>query len=321
MNAQHPKLKAYVSLKLLSEDVEFMNSLSFITNDITIHSYKQRPTKYELKKIVKNYDIVIIGIKEVIDTEIASCIGKLKVLSSITTGMDHINVTAVKDKNVTLLTLKHSNATSVAEYTLSMILYFAKCLKNGDISARNGLDREGLVCAPFDLNNRRIGIVGAGKIAYNVARLAKAFNMYVDVWTKHPKLHPEFNNLSCSFVDNISTLFKKCDIISINIPLSTSTKNMITMDHINCINGEIILVNTSRKEIITPGVIKLGIEKGKIKGCGLDVFYDDDLNIKNNILFSPHIAGANEDSLRNMKLDLAEQLLNHFKINRSNPLY
>ena len=305
-------LKIYICIKSLGNDKEFMSKLKEISNLITIHPRSERPTKEELCEIVRDYDIIICGVFEKLDRDVAYNVGRLKIIGTLSVGLDHIDIGSFKSKGVEIVNVPHSNAISVAEHTWALILSLVKRLPEGDIAVRDGLGRKGVSDRPIELYQKTLGIIGAGPIAYYVAKFGRAFNMNVLVWTYHPEKHKEFTEIGARFVNKLENLLKACDILTIHIPLTNKSKNLINKNLLQSLNRErpLILINTSRPEIIEKGLIPNGLNQGYIERCGLDVYYDDEVSLcpKYKVIFSPHIAGLSREAIKRMRLDLIEKI-------------
>lgn len=311
-------LKIYLCIKSLGNDREFMSKLKEISSLITIHPKLERPTKEELCEIVKDYDIIICGVFENLDRDVAYNVERLKIIGTLSVGLDHIDISAFKYKGVEIVNVPHSNAISVAEHTWALILSLVKRLPEGDVAVRDGLGRKGISDRPFELFQKTLGIIGAGPIAYYVAKFARAFNMNVLVWTFHPEKHKEITEIGANFVNKLESLLKTCDILTIHIPLTNITRNLISKNLLYSLNRErpLILINTSRAEIIEKGFIPNGLKHGYIERCGLDVYYNDEVLSykKYKVILSPHVAGLSQEAIRRMRFDLIKginDLLEH----------
>jgi len=305
-------LKIYVCIKSLGNDIEFMNKLKEISKIITVHPKSDRPTKEELCEIVREYDIIICGVFEKLDRDVAYNVGRLKIIGTLSVGLDHIDINAFKTKGVEIINIPHSNAISVAEHTFALILALVKRLPEEDVAVRMGQRRKGVPDRPIELYQKTLGIIGAGPIAYYVAKFAKAFNMNILVWTFHPEKHKEFIEIGVNFVDRFENLLEKCDILTIHIPLTDKTKNLISKELLYSINREkpLILINTSRAEIIEKSLIPDALKRGYIDRCCLDVYYDDEISLcpKYKVIFSPHIAGLSQEGIKRMRFDLIKKI-------------
>lgn len=307
-------VKIYACIKSLENDYEFMGKIKTLSNLITIHPTLQRPTKKELCKIVRDYDIIICGIFEKLDRDVAKNVRRLKIIGTLSVGLDHIDVDAFKYRGVKTINVPHSNAISVAEHTWAFILSLAKRLPEADVAVRENLGREGVKDRSIELYQKTLGIVGAGPVAYYVAMFAKAFEMNVLVWTFRPEKHKEFIEIGANFVNRLEDLLQICDILTVHIQLSDKTRNLINKKLLYSINREksLIIINTSRQEIIEKGLIPDGLQQGYIDRCGLDVYYDDEISFctKYKVIFSPHIAGLSREAIKRMRLDLLEKIEN-----------
>ncbi|HEY0323632.1 MAG TPA: NAD(P)-dependent oxidoreductase [Pyrinomonadaceae bacterium] len=310
MKCDKNKIAIYICIKSLEEDLEFINLLRAISGSIRIHPSATRPTKGELCEIVKDYDIVICGIQEKFDLNVAECIQRLKVIASLSTGVDHIDVHAFEVRNIKIINVPHSNNISVAEHTWAMIFALSKKLFEADAAVRSGEERGGIKERPMELYGKTIGIVGAGSIAYHVAQIACILGCSIKIWTFHPERHNEFKSLRATLVPSLEELIMRCDVLTIHLPLTSMSRNLIRKEHLLNVQRPLILVNTSRAEIIEKGALVESLEKKDMLRCGLDVYYDDELTKypAYKVILSPHIAGLSQESTKRMHRDLVQRL-------------
>lgn len=165
------KLKAYIAIQNFNPiALEILKSIF----DVYLHKSSKRPTHEELKEIVKDYDVLIIGIKEKLTEEIYKNSKKLKIIGTLSIGVEHINQAFFKDPSIRIINTPCSNVSSVAEHTLSLMLAIQKRLLMTHKATINMLEREDIVL-PYELLNKTIGIIGAGKIALRVIKILKCF--------------------------------------------------------------------------------------------------------------------------------------------------
>lgn len=306
------EIKIYVCINALKKDEEFIKSLQDISNIICFHPSKKRPKNEELCDIVRDYDIVICGINEKMDSQVAKCAKRLKIIASLSVGLDHIKVEQFKRVGVEIINIPHSNAISVAEHTWAMILALSKRLFESDKAVRRGQGRSGITDRPIELYGKALGIIGAGQIAYHVAKIGCSFGMRVLIWTFHPERHNEFKQFNSYFASNLEELINLCDVLTIHIPFTKETYKLINKDLIakEKRNNPLMLINTSREDIIERNTILYGMNKGVIERCALDVFYEDEVIKlpKDRIILTPHIAGLTKEALKKMRMDLVENI-------------
>lgn len=303
-------LRIYLCIRALAKDATFMRQLAAISSNITVHPSTARPSRQELVDIVKNYEIIICGINEQLDSQVASEVGKLRIIASLSSGSDHIAIPAFEAMGVKIITLPGANAVSVAEHTWALILALVKALCEGDAAVRNRVGRRGMTNRPIELRGKSLGIVGAGRIAYEVARIGSCLGVKLSIWTLEPARHPEFNALNVTFSTDLGELIKRSDIVTIHLPLNDQTRSLIGADLLMQARVPLVLVNTSRAELLQPDALKIAFERGFVTMCGLDVYTDSDITDlpAHQVLFSPHIAGLTRESVSAMRQELVREL-------------
>lgn len=301
----------YVCLPYLEEDEEFILSLQEVFKQVIIHEGKERPDKEELKDIAKNYESVIIGTQEIMDEEIAESAKNLKSVGTLSTGLDHINLPAFKEKGVEIFSTTQTNSISVAEHTIGLILSLHKRLIESHKSVLEGKDREGLKQRPIELSQKTVGVIGAGSIAEGLVDMLQAFGTKIKVWTFNPEKHTDIENSNIELESDLKQLIKTSDIVTIHIPLSEKTEDLINQKLLHKISTDKsrILIDTSRTEIVEESVLEDLGENSAFNSAGLDV-YPKDLpnNSDSRIIFTPHIAGLTQESSRRMRDELVSKL-------------
>jgi phosphoglycerate dehydrogenase-like enzyme len=302
----------YVSLSDFSE--EALNILNRVCSDITVRKAGDRPTEDELCELVKKYDILIIGAKEKMTQRVHSNSQKLKILGTLSIGLDHIDNSFVEDSNIKIINCPNSNVVSVAEYTFALILALYKKLFKAHQSTISLVGRKGLEGLPFDLNGKVLGILGAGRIGTKVIQIAKAFDMKVLCYTSNPTKNIELLSLGVHFSD-LKELFVKSDIISIHLPFTNETNKLISSELIAMMKKTAILINTARVNIVDNFSLSNALKNKDIFGAAIDLDVEDKKTIElfkdlSNIILTPHIAGITIDSILRMDIELANHIIN-----------
>ncbi|MDB2648005.1 NAD(P)-binding domain-containing protein [Flavobacteriaceae bacterium] len=270
--------------------------------------YKYVNGSYESFKNYKHLnsvEILIVRLKNKINADLISCFKNLKIVISATTGLNHIDLQILKSKKIQLISLKgHENflkqIPSTAELTFSLILNLMKNVTQSIESVKSGnWNRENF--KGFQLFNKKIGIIGLGRIGTMVARYAKAFGMKIFYYD------PYVENNSFNKVDNVLELVSKVDIITIHIDYNVNNKKFIDKNIISHFKNDIYIINTSRGEIWDEKEIVKMLKKGIIKGLAVDVLSDETGDLKANpiwnerfnpkVLLTPHIGGASFDAM------------------------
>jgi phosphoglycerate dehydrogenase-like enzyme len=207
-------------------------------------------------------------------------------------GYDNVDLAACARRGIAVANAAGINARAVAEHVFAFIFVWYKNIDPFDRIVKNGgwtdtADRTGAV-----LSDKRIGIVGIGRIGREVARLARAFGMDVlgcggRFLQEEPGIRP---------VD-LETLLRESDIVTLHVSLNEQTRHLIGRREFARMKGDAFLVNTARGGVVDEAALFKALKEGKIGGAGLDVFEteplpaDSPLRSLNNVLLTPHVAG------------------------------
>lgn len=253
-----------------------------------------------------NYDCVVIFVNSKISLKVLEKLKKIKYIVTMSTGFDHIDILECKKRRINVSNVPFYGENTVAEHAFSLILSLSRKLKNAfEKVKKDEFDFVGL--EGFDLKNKTIGIVGAGHIGRNVAKIAKGFDMKVLLSDPHPDKNFE-KELDVRYV-SFKTLLKKADIISLHVPLNNKTKHLINKDSVKLMKKGNYLINTSRGAVVDSSALKYGLDNKIIAGAGLDVLEGEE-NIKDEM----ELLKKGNISLEDMKIFLE----NHEMMKREN---
>ena len=250
-------------------------------------------------------EILIVRLGGIVDKELIDFFPNLRVILSATTGQNHLDKDAVRRKNIKLITLRGQNKfletiSSTAELTWGLILnLFSKIhISNNDVKLGNW-NREKF--KGYQLRNKKIGIVGLGRIGKKVAKYALAFDMKVFYYD--PNVHID----TYIKMNNIEDLVSSVDIITIHIHSDQSNYNFFNKKLISKIKKGAAIVNTSRGEVWDEYFIIQALKNNQLSAVATDVINDETLNymkspiwesrLENNLLVTPHIGGASFDAM------------------------
>ena len=178
-------------------------------------------------------------------------------------------------------------------------------------------ERKGMSGLPVDMYGKTLGVVGAGRIGTKVMQMASAFGMMVLCYTYHPEKHRDLEDLGVKFV-NIEELFRGSDIITIHLPLTDESNDLISKDLIKLMKKTSIIINTSRTGIVDMTALKEALDNKSIFGAGIDLDQGDLETPKKlgglpNVILTPHSAGVTKDSIVRMDTDLAGYIVDKVK--------
>lgn len=304
-------LKAYSIFKDLNP-----KACEIITNagiELELSPKEERPDKEELIELLKKYDILIIGVKEKFTQDMLKEVKRKKVLATLSIGLDHIDKSFFESEYIKVINCPTANVISVAEHIFSLILSLKKrIIEANDISIKGGT-KKGLPRTSQDISGSTIGMIGAGKIAKEVMKIAKVFNMKIVCYTLHPEKHQDLSEQEIQFLD-LDELLATADIITVNIPLNEASENLISKDKIRLMKKSATFINTSRAEIVDVNALMKYADENETFNVGLDVDvenYKEILSVKrNNVIITPHIAGVTQQAIERMDIELANNIKN-----------
>ncbi len=254
-----------------------------------------RPSGFELKRLLDSYDIVFISTAQKMPEDMFADINTPKIIGTASSGTDHIHIPQGKQHLIKIANATHANRTTVAEHTFGLILTLRKRLIEGRRISSEGKSKKEMKEKPIDLFGSTMGVIGAGGIASAVLRLAKCFGMSCLCWTLHPEHHLDLSDDGVKFVD-IETLLSRSDVVSVNIPLSEQTRNLVSSECVDMLKDNSVFVTTSRIGVTDKEALFTKAHHCKDFGLGMDVDASDVLGLwspdMDNVIITPHIGGG-----------------------------
>ncbi|WP_152020217.1 D-2-hydroxyacid dehydrogenase [Aliarcobacter butzleri] len=272
--------------------------------DVNIFSKFGNVTSYDSTKEnetaqrVKNADIVLTNKVVIGKNEIDN--SNIKLICITATGMNNVDLEYAKEKNIAVKNVAGYSTSSVVQVGFSMILYFVQKLNYYKKYVDEGNWQKNELFTHidepfFELDKKRVGIIGLGEIGRNFAKKAKAFDCEVVYYSTSGKNNSnEYKSIS------LDELLKTSDIISIHAPLNENTKNLLTYENMKNMKNGAILLNLGRGGIINENDLAKLIDEKEIY-CGIDVVSKEPieesnplLKVKNKdrLLLTPHIGWA-----------------------------
>ncbi|TDP59221.1 D-3-phosphoglycerate dehydrogenase [Flavobacterium dankookense] len=279
----------------------------------------------ELIEKIQTVDVLFIRLRFNLSKEILSQTSSLKYILTATTGLDHINVDYFQGNGGRVISLKGEadflgTIPSTAEHTWGLLLALMKKIPNAFADVKSGnWNRDNF--KGNNLKDKKIGILGLGRVGKQVAKFAEAFQMeiaYFDV--------QQIESYYLKFTD-AKDLFSWADIISIHIPYTFENEKYVDKDLLSSCNSNAILINTSRGKIWDETVVAEFLRENKIKAIATDVLFDEYnnsvsknplvqlTNLNYNIIITPHIAGATFESMTMTEDFIVMKFLNTLKSN------
>jgi D-3-phosphoglycerate dehydrogenase len=287
------------------------------------HSVTYTPaiTRAEILEQVSQFEGLIIRSKTPMDQELLSLATKLKFIARAGAGLDQIDLEYLENRDIKLFHAAKGNRDSVAEHALGMMLALFNQLKKADSEVRNGIwDREGN--RGVELKGKTVGILGFGNMGKAFAKRLQGFGVKIVAYDKYKK------GFGSKRIEEVSwdELKSKADILSIHVPLTAETRNLLTFEELASFKNSIWLINTARGEVISFDTLNKALDRGILNGAALDVLENEkvkkftekqkdefeQLATKANVLFSPHVAGWTFESYEKINKVLVENIKKSF---------
>lgn len=247
-----------------------------------------------------------------INSSSLSSMPELKLIISCTSGFDHIDLEVCKNKNIIVTHTPSAHTQAAAELTWSLILSVVRKINLAHSQTLKGnWNREPLVGS--ELLNKKIGIVGVGRIGQKIAKFANAFDMNLFGFDPYQE-DSVFESLNIKRV-SFHELLLQSDIITFHVPKSKETTHMLRASNLEDLAHGVYLINTSRGEVIDPQIYMAGLTQGYIKGLGLDVHYKEPLDKETPYLksqqgvFTPHVGATTQEALFRASQEAQEKLI------------
>ena len=283
-------------------------------------------SKENLIKELKEVDAVALRTATLYEDVLMHC-PKIKIISRHGVGYNNVDLDYLNQHKKALAVTGTSNAVSVAEHVMTMFLYLAKKINKSDILVRtNEFMNKSSIGNFFELYQKNILILGFGRIGQAVAQRCKGFDVNILVYDPYvnKKIIQKNDYRKVDFEYGI----KKADYITIHMPLSDQTKNLISRKEFEQMKSNVIVVNTARGGIINEQDLYWALKNKKIYGAGTDVFEIEPPNSNNplftldNILLSPHNAALTLECRKRMAIETIENIVfyleDHSKLNKQN---
>jgi len=277
----------------------------------------------ELIKVIKDVHILGIRSKTFISKRVLDSAKKLQAIGCFCIGTNQVDMKACKLKGVAVFNAPYSNTRSVAELVIGSSIMLIRKIIDKNKSAHEGIwNKEAK--GSFELRGKTIGLIGYGNIGMQTSIMAEAMGMKVKFYDVETKL-PLGNAIA---VKSIKELVSTSDIISLHVPETSQTKNLINKEVIKQIKQGAILINYARGEVVDLDALAVAIKNKHISGAAIDVYplepekngdkFQTPLQGLSNVILTPHIGGSTEEAQENIGDDVSIKLYQYLELGVSN---
>ena len=273
----------------------------------------------ELKEAIRDVDAHIIRSGTTVTAEIIEVAENLKVICRAGVGVDNINIEAATKKGIIVMNVPGENSNAAAELTMALMLALSRNVAKADKSLKEGKwERSELIGQ--ELKNKKLGVVGFGKVGGEVASRARSFKMDVSVYD--PYVADEIIVESGAKASTLEKLLKEVDYLTLHLPLNEDTRHLINADSIKIMKDGVRIINCARGGLIDEQALTEALNEGKIKGAGLDVFENEPpenspLLKAENVLLTPHLGASTEEAKIGVSLGACKQVRDFLLSNRA----
>lgn len=258
----------------------------------------------ELVQALGDADALIVRNRAQVDAQLLAAAPKLRVVGRLGVGLDNIDMDACAARGIAVIPATGANAQAVAEYVIAaaMLLLRGACHATGDVAA--GRWPRGALSDGREFAGTTLGLVGFGSIGRLTGRLARALGV------RTIGFDPQVPVTSAAWSDDATgprtfeQVLAEADVVSLHVPLTPATRNLIDAARLATMKPEAILINTSRGGVVDEAALAAALRSGRLAGAALDVFEREPLAAGSpladcpNLLLTPHIAGVTRESNR-----------------------
>ena len=232
-----------------------------------------------------------------VDAPLLAAMPDLEFVSSMSVGVDHVDVAALSARNIPLGNTPGVLVDTTADTAFALMLAAARRVVEADHFVRQGNWTQENAWAPDfftgkDVSGATMGIIGLGQIGQAMARRAAGFGMEVLAWNRTPREVPGVESVS------MEELLKRSDFVSLHVALAQETRHLMNAERIAMMKSDAVLINTARGGIVDEGALAVALGNGHLAAAGIDVFENEPVSPDNpllshaNVVVAPHIGSA-----------------------------
>lgn len=303
-------MKVLVSDPIPDEAVEIMRNEG-LTVDVNTGLSEE-----ELIKIIPEYDAIIVRSGTKVTEEVIKAAKNLKFIGRAGVGVDNIDVKAATQRGIIVANAPGGNTVSTAEHTFALILSLLRKIPSAVNSVKSGKwERKKFIGT--ELRGKTIGVLGLGRVGFEVAKRASAFEMNVIAYDPYiSKERAEEIGVKLVSFDEV---IKKSDIITIHVPKTKETTHLISEKEIESMKDGVFIINCARGGIVDETALYNAIVKNKVRGAAIDVYEkeppepDNPLLKLDDVVTTPHLGASTREAQLGVGLTIANEIINFAK--------
>lgn len=313
-------MKVIISELIWPEGVERLQKEARVVYDQELWKDSER-----LQAELTDADALIVRNQTQVTAALLDSGPALRAVGRLGVGLDNVDLEAANSRSTPVIYARNANAVSVAEYVIAAILHLSRGLATADADVKAGnWDRRRFTGA--EVRGKTLGLIGVGEISQRVARRAAAFGMRILGHDPYLTTHDyPTTELGVELV-GLENLLQESDFVSLHLPITPSTRGLLSGEEFEKMKPGASLINTSRGGIVDETALARALESGEIGGAVLDVLEREPIpeshpllaqgRARESVVLTPHVAGLTEEAQVNTSVLVAEEVL---KVLRGEP--
>lgn len=273
----------------------------------------------EIEDRIHQFHVMVIRSRFIIDRKLIDKCTELKVIARAGSGLENIDVEYARSKGITCINSPEGSRDTVGEHTVGLLLALQNKILKSALEVRQGKWNRNENWGS-EIKNKTIGIIGYGNMGSAFAKKISGFDCRVISYDKYKSDYSDQYTIEVS----LHQIYDEADIVSLHIPLTDITRQMVDISFFSRFKKRIIFLNTSRGEIVNTKELAEAIKKNIISGCALDVLEYENKSFEeisgsqnevltyllscDNVIITPHIAGWSSESYKNHSVILASKI-------------
>lgn len=286
--------------------------------DVEYWPVQEKIPRAELLKRVADKDALVCLLTEKVDDELLGDAPKLRIVSTVSVGYDHIDVPACTRRNVMVTNTPGVLDETTADLAWALLMAVARRVVEGDAWMRTGTwpGWELNQLLGSDVFGKTLGVVGFGRIGRRVARRALGFQMRVLYYNRSRAEAEVERELHAEYAD-MDRLLRESDFVSLHVPLNAETRHLMSTSSFEKMKRTAYLINTARGPVVDEAALVRALEEKKIAGAALDVYENEPkahsgLLARRDVVLAPHIGSATIETRTKMAVMAATNAADFF---------
>ena len=297
--------------KILAADGISAQGIDLLKNEFVV-DVRDKISADELLEIIGEYDALMVRSASKVTAEVIERAINLKIIGRAGVGVDNIDIPAATARGIIVINSPGGNTIAATEHTFAMMMSVSRKIPIANETMQRGeWNRKEYV--GVELKGKTLGVIGLGRIGMGVAKRALAFEMNVVGYD--PYVNEERASELGIKVVELEDLIKNSDFITVHMPLTPDTKNMISMNEMKKMKSNVRLINCARGGIINEDDLAQAIKEGIVAGAAIDVFVEEPIKKDHpliglkNVVLTPHLGASTVEAQIGVSLDVSKGIL------------